>query len=598
MKYSALKNPLLLFFLFLITFALSACSGDGSSDPPVNDTTPDTTVNLNAPEQVRVNAGNGRVYVTWTSVPKAFEFNIYYGTTPGVTKASGTKVEDQHSPSASIKGLTNGTTYYFVVTSVNDSGESDISAEASATPSATPPPKAPTDVTAEAGIYQALISWTPSADATSYTIYYQTAPNVTTASPTYVTNAVSPQVVSPLINSQTYYFVVTATNADGESAPSFETHTTPLASPPPLRPSGVTAAEGDGQATISWSPVDGAISYNVYYTSQKFVISKTTGTKVANATRPAVITGLTNKVAYFFVVTAVNGSGESADSSVVSATPMAESPAPTLVEIPAESFQMGDSLDDIAYALPVHDVDISTFYIDKYSTTYELWKTVYDWATDHGYEFDHVGTNGSEGYGTNMPVTTINWYDVLKWLNARSQMEGRTPVYYTDSGHTVIYKTGQEDLTNDKVDWSANGYRLPTEAEWEKAARGKLVGKRYPWGDVLSSEMANYNMLMTTSVGVYPANGYGLHDMAGNVFQWVWDCVTDKNRDYSDTSIYNEVDTHGPNWVLDESRRIRRGGAYAEGDEFLKCAERVFRAPTYAAPYFGFRSASNALNAP
>lgn len=598
MKYSARKNPLLIFFLFLFTFALSACSGDGSSDPTVNENTPNTTVTVKAPEQVRVNAGDGRVSVTWTSVPGAFEFNVYYGTAPGVTKANGTKVDDLHSPST-IRHLTNGTTYYFVVTSVNDSGESDISAEASATPSATPPPAAPTDVTAEALIGEVLISWTPSADATAYTIYYRTAPNVTTGDSTKMTANENPETVGPLFNNQTYYFVVTATNANGESTTSFETHATPLPNPPPLRPKDVTAEEGNGQATISWSPVTDATSYNVYYTSEKFVISKTTGTKVASTTSPAIITGLTNNVAYFFVVAAVNDGGESVDSSPVSATPMAEKPVPALVEIPGGEFQMGDNLDDIVYALPVHGVDISTFYIDKYSTTYDLWTTVYTYAIAHGYAFDHAGTNGSDGYGTNMPVTTINWYDVLKWLNARSEMEGRTPVYYTDINKTVVYKTGQMDLTNDMVKWSADGYRLPTEAEWEKAARGDRTGWRYPWGDDLSPGNANYDMLMTTSVGVYPANGYGLYDMAGNVFQWVWDCVTDEYKDYSYTPIYSDVsDPHGPDWVSDESRRIRRGGAYAEGDEWLKCAERVFRAPTYAAPYFGFRSASNALNAP
>jgi formylglycine-generating enzyme required for sulfatase activity len=583
----------LVLMLFSMIFCFGACSGGGSDSPPV------MVIVIGPPLQVVADPIPGgdlkgtRVDVSWKAVDGAASYNVYYGTAPGVTKASANK-ETTQSQALTVKRLTNGTKYYFVVTAVNGTGESIVSKEVSATPSATPPPAAPKDVTAEPEVGKVLISWTAADGATSYQIYYGTAPNVTKATGTLVANAVSPQEIAGLLNGQTYYFVVTATNANGESATSFEVSAMPLDSPPPVRPTGVTVNEGDAQATLIWPAVPGATSYNVYYTTDKFVISKTyaKATKVSVNTPTVTVRDLTNKVAYFFVVTSVNGAGESANSATLSATPLRVKPVSAMIQIPGGTFQMGDSPNDgITYALPVHNVHISTFYIDNYPTTYDLWKSVYDWAITHGYTFDWAGKNGSNGYGTNMPVTTIDWYDVLKWFNARSEMNGRTPVYYTDNAHATVYRTGQVDLTNAMVDWSANGYRLPTEAEWEKAARGNLAGNRYPWGNDLTPDKANYDQGMTTSVGLYPPNGFGLYDMAGNVYQWVWDWG-ESSAGYADALLYTTADTHGPAMGAGKTR-VRRGGGWAEGSQYLKCAERVFRVPTYAAPYFGFRSASN-----
>ena len=259
------------------------------------------------------------------------------------------------------------------------------------------------------------------------------------------------------------------------------------------------------------------------------------------------------------------------------------------VRIPAGPFEMGDNLDDTDYAQPVHTVVLDEFYIDKYETTFRLWKEIYDWAVANGYDFDNAGYNGSQGSGDNMPVVLISWYDTVKWLNARSEKEGRTPVYYTDDARTHVYRTGRIDLTNEQVKWAADGYRLPTEAEWEKAARGGLEGKRYPWGDEFDSGMANSDQGHTLPVGSYEPNGFGLFDMAGNVFEWVWDWGSEGQAyHWAADGIKNP---HGPD-TSDEGKRIRRGGGYQYGSRYLKCSGRMFRVPDYTAPYFGFRSAT------
>ena len=189
-------------------------------------------------------------------------------------------------------------------------------------------PVAPMGVTATASPGSAAIGWTAVAGATSYNIYYSTTAGVTKGTGTKVAGVTSPKVVNGLINGTTYYFVVTAINAVGESTESSQVSATPTPVPP--APTGVTATAGNGDATIGWSAVAAATSYNIYY-SKTPGVTKATGDRITAVTSPNVVTGLTNNTTYYFVVTAVNVVGEGPESSQVSATPNLDPPAPTNV---------------------------------------------------------------------------------------------------------------------------------------------------------------------------------------------------------------------------------------------------------------------------
>lgn len=207
------------------------------------------------------------------------------------------------------------------MSAVNAAGESTLSVERSATPSATPPAGAPTNIRATAGDNQVTVSWDNVTGAISYNIYYGTATGVTKAS-TKITGVTSPNTKTGLLNGTTYFFVVTAVNAIGEGGVSFEASAKPTATPPPPAPSLTSATAGNAKVTLAWGAVTGTTSYDVYYGTATGV-TKASGTKIAGVTSPYDVTSLTNGTPYFFVVTAVNGILESTESNEWSATPTA-----------------------------------------------------------------------------------------------------------------------------------------------------------------------------------------------------------------------------------------------------------------------------------
>jgi formylglycine-generating enzyme required for sulfatase activity len=261
-------------------------------------------------------------------------------------------------------------------------------------------------------------------------------------------------------------------------------------------------------------------------------------------------------------------------------------------------FLRGDANDANANGdAPTNQVFVSAFQMDTNLVSVALWQQVYNYAmnTNQNYGFT---ANAGVGTAANHPVHTVSWYDAVKWCNARSEMEGLQPCYYTDANRTSVYRSGVVVLATNFVNWTATGYRLPTEAEWERAARGGINGTRFPRGsNTISQADACYTTQIakqtydlgpvktqtgTVPVGSFPPNGYGLYDMAGNIREWCWDWYA---KTYYTTSSTNNP--QGP--ASGGSSRVIRGGDWAVNAAPLRCAARDEYVPSVTNAYIGFR---------
>jgi formylglycine-generating enzyme required for sulfatase activity len=309
-------------------------------------------------------------------------------------------------------------------------------------------------------------------------------------------------------------------------------------------------------------------------------------------------------------------------------------PGASMVLIPAGEFQMGDTFEEgNANELPTHAVYVDAFYMDTHEVTSQQYADALNWAKNQGnlitvtsgvvYKYNtgtsypYCDTTTSSSYSRitwngstfgvvsgkeNHPMVGVSWYGSVAYCNWRSGMEGK-PLCY--------------DLST----WTCNfgsGYRLPTEAEWEKAARGGVAGRRFPWSDTdtIQHARANYysywsggapyypydtnptegyhptfavgSMPYTSPVGYFAPNGYGLYDMAGNVWEWCHDRYS--------ASYYETYPTDGwppnPTGPSSGGSRVLRGGGWGGSAVNCRVAFRTdYVAPVHRHDGVGFRCA-------
>jgi len=206
------------------------------------------------PQKIAADTSDGQITLLWDNVFGALSYSIYWSVVPGVTRSTGSLKSNAASP-YTLNGLTNGVTYYFVLTTVSILGESASSTQVSATAGA--PPR-PTGANAQAAGGDISVSWNPVLGASSFNLYWSNRTGVTKATGTKIAGVTSPFVHTGLTGIP-YFYVVTAQNGFGESLESLEMTAMPQLPPPP--PSNIILAQDFGAVLIQWTPVSGVAQY-------------------------------------------------------------------------------------------------------------------------------------------------------------------------------------------------------------------------------------------------------------------------------------------------------------------------------------------------
>jgi len=288
-----------------------------------------------------------------------------------------------------------------------------------------------------------------------------------------------------------------------------------------------------------------------------------------------------------YTITCTVSDGLATDSESKSITVTEYTPPSGMVYVQGGTFQMGDSFSEgNTWELPVHSVTLSSFYMGKYEVTQAEWSAYMpaeNWS--------------SYGTGNTYPAYYVSWYKIIKYCNLKSMAEGLTPCY-TISGSTDPAVWGAVPTSNNTTwnavvcNWSAKGYRLPTEAEWEYAARGGIHNAdnlRYS-GCHVEADLTNYawyygNYTTDTSqpVGTKLPNQLGLYDMSGNEWEWCWDWWVDT---YTTEA---QVNPTGPLTPTEFAGRDSRGGYWGIYSEYSRVAARDYRYPYNGSSTVGFR---------
>ncbi len=268
------------------------------------------------------------------------------------------------------------------------------------------------------------------------------------------------------------------------------------------------------------------------------------------------------------VAVALAFSGEPITESVETVTPSQPSLV-ELVEIPAGVFRMGST--EYSEEQPVHEVHVPAFRCMRYPVTRRLYQDIM--GSDPGWP---------EGKADERPVNNVSWYDAVEFCNRLSEREGLPLCYQQDADGTWHY------------DFAADGYRLPTEAEWEYACRAGTQ-TRYSFGDD-EQQLGDYAWFNDNSggqphpVGKKQPNPWGLYDMHGNVWEWVQDCWHDS---------YQGAPTDGSAWETDQCQyRVLRGGSFDGRARNLRSAVRVRYWPGNQLRNDGFRCVRGAGRQP
>lgn len=240
-----------------------------------------------------------------------------------------------------------------------------------------------------------------------------------------------------------------------------------------------------------------------------------------------------------------------------------------MIAIPSGEFMMGSPSSEegrFTSEGPVHQVYLDAFYIGEKEVTVGQWR---QFIEDTSYKWDKWSLLKEYARADDYPILFVIWDDAQAFCRWLSRKEGKT-------------------------------YRLPTEAEWEKSARGGLQGKKYPWGDeppngtqcnfadkntdfYWSDKTADDGYVYTAPVGSFPPNGYGLYDMAGNAWEWC--------QDWFDWDYYKYSPIRNPKGPSSGTDRVMRGGSWCNDATIIRCTFRGFILPVVPSHPRGFRLA-------